>query len=97
MRKIINGRMYDSETATFVGTYTEISNYGVFNWEYYLRECLYKKKTGEFFFVREEMDEAENPFRIDDIIPVTIEEAKLWGEKHLDPDDYIACFGEVEE
>jgi hypothetical protein len=43
------------------------------------------------------MDEAENPFRIDDIIPVTIEEAKLWGEKHLDPDDYIACFGEVEE
>ena len=47
--------------------------------------------------VREEMDELENPFRIDDIIPVTIEEAKLWGEKHLDPDDYIACFGEVEE
>lgn len=49
MKKIINGRKYDTETATLIckGEYT--SNFG------YEREELYKKKTGEFFLYGREI------------------------------------------
>ena len=46
MKKIINGKKYDTETATSVGEYS--SNYACSDYKYY-DETLYKKKTGEFF------------------------------------------------
>lgn len=49
MRKIIDGKLYDTETAKVVGDY-QYSNYTDFNYFY---ECLYKKRTGEYFLYYE--------------------------------------------
>ena len=46
MRKIINGRKYDTETAECVGEMASTYN---FNDGYYYWEELYRKRTGEFF------------------------------------------------
>lgn len=45
MKKIINGRRYDTDRAKEVG-YDYYSNPGDFS---YWRETLYRKNTGEFF------------------------------------------------
>ena len=45
MKKIINGKMYNTETAKYCGGY-EFSNCGDFN---YVCEELYQKKTGELY------------------------------------------------
>lgn len=50
MKKIINGKKYDTETATSVGEYS--SNYACSDYKHY-DETLYKKKTGEFFLYGE--------------------------------------------
>ena len=49
MKKIINGKMYNTETAKYCGGY-EFSNCGDFN---YVCEELYQKKTGELFLYGE--------------------------------------------
>ena len=101
MKKIIDGKLYNTETATKVG-YWDNNQYGSFNW---CREILYKKKTGEFFLYGE--GGALSPYTkscgqncwsgSEEIIPYTEAEAKEWAERCLDADDYIAIFGEVEE
>ena len=45
MKKIIDGKMYNTETAVCVGT-NGYSYPGNFNW---FEESLYQKKSGEFF------------------------------------------------
>ena len=101
MKKIIDGKLYNTETATKVG-YWDNNQYGSFNW---CMEILYKKKTGEFFLYGE--GGALSPYTkscgqncwsgSEEIIPYTEAEAKEWAERCLDADDYIAIFGEVEE
>lgn len=44
MKQIINGKMYNTETATEIATRSN----GCTGWEY-LEETLYRKKNGEFF------------------------------------------------
>lgn len=102
MKKIINGKLYDTKTATRVGKWW--SEYPVNDFHYY-EETLYKKKTGEFFLYGE--GNAASPYTksvgqscwsgAEMIIPFTEDEAKEWAERCLDADDYIAIFGEVEE
>ena len=101
MKKIINGRKYDTGTAELVGDYS-YSNPSDFH---YVLELLYRKKTGEFFLYGEGgaasvYAEAAGPNERcggEKIIPFTIEEAKEWAEHHLDADKYEELFGEVEE
>ena len=46
MKKIINGKMYNTETAKEIGSW----NNGRYRSDfYYVGETLYKKKTGELF------------------------------------------------
>lgn len=48
MKKIINGKLYNTETARLIAkseTTTDHSDFG-----YYCKE-VYKKRTGEYFFV----------------------------------------------
>ena len=46
MKKIINGRLYDTGTAKEIGCYE--NGYGAGDFRYYY-ESLYRKRTGEYF------------------------------------------------
>ncbi len=101
MKRIINGRRYDTETAKLVG-YTSYSTPGDFN---YWCEDLYLKRTGEFFIhgqggpmSKYSQTIGENQWTGGhEIIPLSLSEAKKWAEKYLSGDEYEKIFGEVEE
>ena len=102
MKKIINGKVYDTEKAKKVASW--YSSYARNDFHYYEEE-LYKKKTGEFFLYGE--GNAASPYSRscgqnewcggEKIVPLTFKEAQEWAEKHLDGDDYCDIFGEPDE
>ncbi len=102
MKKIINGKLYDTDTAKEIGTYYNGCGAGDFN---YMYEALYRKKTGEFFLYGS--GGAMTQYSIscgnncwsgsETIIPYTEEEAKEWAEEHINADAYMEAFGTVEE
>lgn len=101
MKKIINGKKYDTETATEVGSYWNYRGNTDFSHVY---EVLYRKKTGEFFLYGE--GGPNTRYRQcygsgygsgEKIIPYTREEAMEWAEENLDAEEYEEIFGEVEE
>lgn len=101
MKKIINGKKYDTETASEIWCYWNGLSITDFH---YKKERLYKKKTGEFFLYGEGGGLSGYARHYGDgwgfgekIIPLTENEAKEWAEEHLDGDDYEKIFGEVEE
>ncbi|MCT4606331.1 MAG: hypothetical protein N4A64_09560 [Marinisporobacter sp.] len=101
MKKIINGRMYNTDTAKYIGEYT--NGYFPDN-GYYIGKELYRKKTGEFFLYRQGGGLTEYAVRYGNgssgsstIIPLTFQETKEWVEEYLDADIYIELFGEPEE
>lgn len=101
MKKIINGRMYNTETATELGNFwngLSASDFG------YLSETLYRKKNGEFFLYGDGGAMTKYSYVVgnescggEEIIPLTEEQAKHWAEEKLDADTYIEIFGEPEE
>ena len=100
MQKIINGRKYDTETAVYIGKYSE---YLPGDFHYY-EEKLYRKRNGEFFLYGEGGPASKYRDYIgrmyisgSAIVPVTEEEAKQWAECALEVGDYEELFGEVEE
>lgn len=98
MKKIINGKLYDTETAVKVGEYESSCGRSDSGW---YAEGLYQKKTGEFFLYGEGNE--ASPYSKscgqnslcggESIVPLTISEAKEWAERKLDADEYIAIFG----
>ena len=101
MRKIIYGRMYNTETAECIGEYENMEDAG--NFRYY-SETLYKKRNGEFFLVGEgnalsPYGECRGSMRMsgERFTPYEEEEAKEWVEQHCDAETYIELFGEPEE
>ena len=102
MKKIINGKMYDTETAKRIGDWN--NNCSTTDFNYYM-ERLFQKKTGEFFLYGE--GNAASKYSrscgqnewcgSSEIIPLLFEEAREWAEKKLDADTYIGIFGEPEE
>jgi hypothetical protein len=101
MKKIINGKRYDTETAQLIGS-TSYSNRTDF---YFWSEELYRKKTGEFFLYGEggpaskySRSTGQNSWSGGEkIAPLTREEAQEWAEKYLDADEYEEVFGRIEE
>lgn len=101
MKKIINGRLYNTETAKLVGSAGH-SHPGNFS---FWHEELYQKKTGEFFLYGEGGPMSKYSRSVDcntftggeEIIPLTVKEAKEWAEKYLEVEEYEQIFGEVEE
>lgn len=102
MKKIIGGKMYNTETAKFLGmdcNHRSITDF------YYFSESLFVKKTGEYFLLGEGGAASQYASRVDSncwgsgrkIIPLTVDEAREWAENHLDADEYEAIFGPVEE
>lgn len=101
MKKIINGRKYDTDTAKCLADWESGYGHGDFR---YVEEQLYRKKTGEFFLYGEggamtEYAESygNETYGGEKIIPLTESEAKEWAESRLDCDDYESIFGPVEE
>nr|WP_072537090.1 hypothetical protein [Anaerococcus mediterraneensis] len=100
MKRIINGKRYDTDTAQFIKTYS--SDLSISDFRYY-DESLYLKKTGEFFLYATGNGSSKYASKYGDlrgpgekIVPLTLDEAKAWVEKIEDPDLYEELF-EVEE
>ncbi|MCD8148624.1 MAG: hypothetical protein LUE92_03455 [Clostridiales bacterium] len=102
MKKIINRKKYDTETAERIGTYQTRDDRRDFSC---VRETLYRKRTGEYFLYGEGGPKTEYARQVGqttwaggcEIIPYTEDEAKKWSEKHLSVDRYEEVFGEVAE
>lgn len=101
MKKIINGKRYNTESAELCGS-REYGYPGDLN---YVSEELYQKRTGEFFLHGE--GGANSKYREEismnswsggeKIIPLTDEEAREWAEEYLDSEDYEKLFTVAEE
>lgn len=102
MKKIINGKVYDTEKATQVGIWSNGRSYRDFS---HCSETLYRKRTGEYFLYGEGGPQSCYSRAVEqntwtggeDIRPLTVEEARQWAEKNLEADEYEKEFGEVAE
>ena len=100
MKKIINGLLYNTESAKEIGYHSE--NFpGDFK---YVCETLYKKRTGEYFLYcsggamsRYSTIVSGSALGTEVIKPLDYAEAKEFAEKFLDADTYQQEFGEVTE
>lgn len=100
MKRIIDGKRYDTETAEEVG----FSKHGSRrDFEYY-EETLYCKRTGEYFVHGYGHGASRYAKQVcgdwcpgEDIVPMTYEQAREWAEKNLDAEDYEREFGPTSE
>ena len=93
MKEIINGEIYDTDTAKYICHYPETSaEYGD-----YLECCytVYQKETKEFFVDVVLFFERRKEIRY--IEPLTNEKAQELCDGLMETDEYTALFGEVEE
>lgn len=101
MKKVINGKIYDTATAQEVGSWDN----GIYGDLSSLEETLYRKRTGEYFLhgmggarTKYATSSGDNSWSGGEkIIPLTWESACKWAEEKLDADTYQAAFGPVEE
>ena len=100
MKKIINGRLYNTDTATSIGGWC--NGYSMYDFNY-CEEILYRKKTGEFFLYGKGGARSSYAESCGDcwcsgenIIPFTYEEAKEWAMLRLSADEFLEHF-ECEE
>lgn len=101
MKKIINGKRYDTDTAKNLGS-AGYSHPGDFS---FWAEHLYRKKTGEFFLhgVGGAMSKYARRVGLnewtggEEIRPLSPEEAQEWAEKNLDVEEFEQVFGTCEE
>ena len=101
MKKIINGRRYDTETAKKLG-YWDNKLYEDLN---FCSETLYQKSNGEYFLHCEGGANTRYARSIDSnswapgeaIRPLTPQAAAEWGEAHLAVDEYESVFGVPED
>jgi len=101
-KKIINGKLYNTETATFIGGWC--NNYPTNDFKY-CDESLFRKRTGEYFISGEggplskySKSYGNNSWGYGyEITPLSEEEAKQWAEDRMSANEYIAIFGEVAE
>lgn len=101
MKKIINSKLYDTSTAKEVAHWDN-RQYGSLD---HCEEILYRKRTGEYFIFGEggagskyaESRGNNNWGGGSQIIPLTYDAARAWGEEHMSSIDYEAEFGAVAE
>ena len=96
MKKIINGKRYDTETAEEIGFWRTERSVTDFS---YCEETLYRKRTGEFFIHggggarTKYASESYGMYGWGEaIVPLTYDEAREWAETHLDADRYEELF-----
>lgn len=102
MKKIINGKVYDSDKATGIGSWDNGCGYNDFN---YVSETLYRKRTGEYFILggggamtKYAVSTGNNSWGgSTKIIPLTYDAANKWAMDHLSANEYEKEFGEIVE
>lgn len=100
MKKIINGKVYNTETAQEAGSWSNHLGYRDFS---HCEETLYRKKTGEFFLHGDGgaatgyARSVEGNMRAggETIRPLTFDEAREWAEEKLSAEEYEQIFGEI--
>lgn len=102
MKKIIDGRKYDTATAREVGDWQNMDDVSDLR---FICETLYRKKTGEYFLHGE--GGAMTPYAEalgnnewcggETIAPMTYEAAREWAKERLGADEFESEFGEVAE
>ena len=100
MKRIIDGRRYDTGTAEEIGSATHGSRR---DFDYY-EETLYCKRTGEYFVhgyghgaSRYAKQAYGNWGPGEAIVPMAYEQAREWAERNLDAEDYEREFGPTSE
>lgn len=101
MKKIINGKKYDTDTAKNLG-YISYNHPGDFTW---WTEHLYRKRTGEYFLhgIGGPMSKYAHQVGLNEwtggekIKPLTREEAQKWAEENLEAEEFELIFGACEE
>ena len=100
MRKVINGRTYNTETSKKIGNWDN-GIYGDFR---SCEEDLYKNTKGAYFLVGEggpmsmyAVSHGNSTSGSTELIPMTAEEAHEWAEEKLTAEEYEAEFGVQEE
>ena len=99
MKKIIDGRKYDTDTAKTIDSYSnECTNSSNFC------ETLYQKHTKEFFLYGHGGPMSKYAEHCgqgwtggESILPLSLDEAKEWVETNSSVKIYETLFGEVEE
>lgn len=102
MRKIINNKVYDTATATWIGLADNGHEYNELS---YSGETLYRKRTGEYFLHGEggpmtsyAVRTGSNNWRGSErITPLSYYAARQWAVEHLSAEAYETEFGEVTE
>ena len=98
MKKVINNRLYNTDTAHELGTWANMADVRNFN---RFTETLYQKRTGEYFIHGVGGPASKYAETIgqntwsggERIIPMSFANARQWAEEHLDADEYEAIFG----
>lgn len=101
MKKIINGKVYDTEKAQLIAEahHDNIKDADGKS----LKQWFYRKKTGEFFVqVDGAAIELQNIFQHDykpnaGIYPLTYEQAQRWAERELTAEKWEEIFGDPED
>jgi hypothetical protein len=102
MKKVINGSLYNTETAQSLGC-VEPAGYNSSDFNYF-KETLYRTKSGKYFLHGEGHGNSRyGEWRGntggwgEQIRPYTPEEARQWAGENLSAKEYIEAFGEPEE
>ena len=101
MKKVINGKVYDTDTARKIGCFDYGLGDRISGWS----DTLYVKRTGEYFLLGEGgpgskysvctgVNESSGSTKI---FPLSYDDACKWAEENLDGDEYIAEFGAIAE
>jgi len=102
MKKIIEGALYNTETAKVIGNWDN----GLYGRDFNrCSETLYRTKAGKYFLHGEGggnsiyAEHCGNNMRTsgEHIEPMTPAAASEWAEEHLDADEFAAEFGEPDE
>lgn len=101
MRKVINGRTYNTSTSKCIGQWSNGHYTNDFN---YCSEDLYKNTKGAYFLLGEggpmskyATSSGNSTGWGKEIIPMTAEEAQSWAEEKLNGEEVEAEFGVQEE
>jgi len=86
MKKVVVGKLYDTETARVIAKNPHYSDCD------FCEETLYRKRNGEYFRILDHDGLGPCTF-----VPISEEEAKALCEEWLDGDAYMDLFGQVEE
>ena len=101
MKKIINGKLYNTETAKELFYWSN----GYYSSDFYwASETVYQKKTGEYFLhgqggALSAYGESYGNNRIagDTIIRFSLDEFREWALEKLPADEFIKLFGDMPE